>query len=184
MAKGIIEKQSGGLFENEIEMQGKYATMARFLRDEIGLFSTFREVYVTGAIVGYLNGLSEMDDKDDKVQSASIFPNELSNRKKDLRFIYRTIMLLKDEPNYTIDDYKNRAFRDDSEENADLIRENMQIFNSYACGGVEYLYRLFQDCDSPEKTVDALYEYIHKFCIDTGVLEGGDELPDFNPIFD
>ena len=93
-------------------------------------------------------------------------------------------MLLKEEPGFTIDDYKNRAFRDDVEENIELIKENMLIFNSYACGGIEYLFNMFKDCDSVDKTVDTLYSYINKFSSEVGILEGDDDLPDFNPIFD
>ena len=84
---GISEKGNNGLFGNEIEFNGKYATYARFLRDDVGIFQTFREVYVIGAIVGYLNNRIETPDKGDKDQSASIFPNELSKRKIDLRHI-------------------------------------------------------------------------------------------------
>lgn len=38
---GITEKSNSGLFENEVEFNGKYATYVRFLKDDIGLFSTF-----------------------------------------------------------------------------------------------------------------------------------------------
>lgn len=41
-------------------------------------------------------------------------------------------MLLKEEEGFTLDDYKNRAFRDDPVENPEVYKKNMQIFNSYA----------------------------------------------------
>ena len=180
MGAGIIEKGSSGLFENEIEFNGKYATMARFLRDDIGL-GTFREIYVLSSIIGFINERQENSNEDEKVQSASIFPNELIKRKADLRFIYRVIMLLKEEPEFTLDDYKNRAFRDDPEENAEVIKDNMRIFNSFACGGVEYLYDIFKDCTRTEDIVDTLYEFVHRFSSDVGLIEGEDELPEFEP---
>ena len=34
MAAGIIEKSNNGLFENEIEMNGNYATIVRHLKDD------------------------------------------------------------------------------------------------------------------------------------------------------
>lgn len=40
---GISEKGNNGLFGNEVEFNGKYATYARFLKDEVGVFQTFRE---------------------------------------------------------------------------------------------------------------------------------------------
>ena len=176
---GISEKGNNGLFGNEVEFNGKYATYARFLKDEVGVFQTFREVYVIGAIVGYLNNRTESKDEGDKVQSASIFPNELSKRKIDLRHIYRTIMLLKEEEGFTLDDYKNRAFRDDPVENPEVYKKNMQIFNSYACGGVEYLYEVFRDKNNVESVVDTLYQFLHEFGVDVGIVEE-EELPEFD----
>lgn len=183
MASGIIEKGNNGLFENEIEFNGKYATMVRFLKEEIGLFTTFREAYVVSAIVGFINNSQEFEDFAEKVQPASIFPNELNKRKPDLRFIYRLIMLLKEEEDFTLDDYKNRTFKDDPEDNADVLKRNMQIFNSYACGGLSYLYAKFQDCTRLDDTVNVLYEFLHQFSVSIGLLEGEDELPDFEPDF-
>ena len=178
-----LGKGNSGLFDNEIEFTGKYATMVRFLKEDLGLFSTFREAYVTASIIGFLNNREYTDDNQEKVQPASIFPNELNKRKPDLRFIYRLIMLLKEEENYTLEDYKNRTFRDDPEENMDVLKRNMEIFNSFACGGIEYLYDKFRDCDRVEDTVDTLYELLHKFSVDVGLIEGEDDLPDFEPDF-
>ena len=123
MATGIIEKSNNGLFENEIEMNGNYATIVRHLKDDLSIFTTFREAYVTAAVIGFVHKRTETDGKQDKVQPASIFPNELNKRKQDLRLLYRIIMLVQDEPNFTIEDYMNRAFRDDSEEaNAERLK--------------------------------------------------------------
>ena len=77
MAVGIVEKGNSGLFDNEIEFNGKYATMVRFLKEDLGLFSTFREAYVISSIVGFLNNKKYTEDNQEKVQAASIFPNEL-----------------------------------------------------------------------------------------------------------
>ena len=186
MASGIIEKSNSGLFENEIEFNGKYATMVRYLRDDVKIFTTFREAYVISAIVGYLNKKSISNDNDEKVQPASIFPNELNKRKQDLRLIYRIVMLTEDNPNYSIEDYMNRAFRDDAEnENLDKIKNNMATFNSYVCNGLEYLYNKFKDIDKVDDIINTLYEFVHDFIVDVGFSDDGEgELPDFNPDFD
>ncbi len=175
---GIIEKGNNGLFANEIEFNGTYATYARYLKDEIGLFQTFREIYLISAILGYLNRKTETEDKGDKVQAASIFASDLIKRKIDLRHVYRTIMLLKEEEGYTIDDYKNRAFRDDPVENSEVYKNNMRIFNSYACGGMEYLYEMFKETRSVGDVVDQLYRFLHEFSVDVG-LSQEEELPEF-----
>lgn len=180
MGKGITEKSNKGLFENEIEFNGKYATYARFLRDDVGIFATFREVYIISAIIGYLNNATESQDDTDKVQSASIFPTEIDKRKHDLKFLYRLLLLTKDEDGFTPDDYKDRAFRDDIEEHAEQLRSNMDLFNSYVCGGVELLYEKFKECDDENKTAIVLYDLVREFAEDIGLEEAGD-LPDFTP---
>ena len=55
----------------------------------------------------------------------------------------------------------------------------MQIFNSYACGGVEYLYEMFRDKNSVESVVDTLYQFLHEFSVDVGIEEE-EELPEFD----
>lgn len=121
------------------------------------IFATFREAYLTAAIIGLLNNAKETKDTSEKVQAASIFPNELSKRKADLKLIYRIIMLVEENPDYTIEDYMNRAFRDDAEEgNRDKLKANMALFNSYACGGLEVLYNKFQNLSKTDDIVDAV----------------------------
>lgn len=181
MATGIVEKSNNGLFDNEIEINGKYATMARFLKEEAGIFVTFREAYLTAAIIGFLNKAKETKDIQDKVQAASIFPNELSKRKADLKLLYRIIMLVEEVPSFTIEDYMNRAFRDDSEEgNKDKLKANMNLFNGYVCGGLEFLYNKFKDLEKTDDIINTLYEYVHSFIVDVGLLDDGGELSDFN----
>ena len=180
MTAGIIEKGNSGLFNNEIEFKGKYATMARFLKDDAGLFQSLRDIYVIAPLVGFLNNRQETDDEGESVQPASIFPAEIIKRKTDLRLVYRLIMLLKDEPNYNLDDYKNRAFKEDVEEDESMIKSNMMIFNSYACGGIEFLYEKFKECDELGKTVDNLHKYLDSFCTDIGLKESNNTLPNYS----
>lgn len=184
MPSGIIEKSNKGFFANEIEYNGKYATIARRLKEDLGVFPTLREVYVTAAILGFLHGRKETPDTTEKVGEASIFPTELNARKADLRLIYRIMMLVEDEPSFTIDDYMNRAFRDDSDtENPENLKRNMAVFNSYACGGLEFMDEKLGNLENTDAVIDALYELVHGFAVDIGMLDG-EELPDFEPTFD
>lgn len=183
MANGIIEKSNKGFFANEIECNGKYATMIRHLKDDLGLFPTLREAYVLAAIIGFLHGRKETVDTTPKVPAASIFASDLDSRKADLRLIYRIMMLVEEDPTFTIDDYMNRAFRDDSDtDNPENLKRNMAVFNSYACGGLEYLYEKFDGIDNSDAIADALYELIHAFAVDVELLES-EELIDFQPEF-
>ena len=95
-----------GLFdEKEYEFKGQYARYCRALGNN-GLFKTFREAYVYSSLIGFLNGeKSNLKDYENN-DKASIFASDMAKRREQLRFIYHMIMLLDEEPNFTIDDYK------------------------------------------------------------------------------
>lgn len=180
MASGIIEKSNKGLFENDIEFRGEYARYATELKDGIKAFKTIREIYVISAAIGLAKNLksSEYTGKSD-FKERSIFSSDLNSRKADLTLIYRMIMLLEETDGFEIKDYMNRAFKDDAnEEDRSKLKENMGLFNSYACGGLEYLYSELKDCDTQEKTVDKLYEIFKEF-----TSKSEDEMPDWEPEF-
>lgn len=183
MALNIIEKGSNGLFENEIELNGRYATIIRHLKEDLGIFPTMREAYLAAAIIGFLNNRVGIENDSENVKAASIFASDLRPKMHDLRFIYRIIMLSKDEASFSIEDYMNRAFRDDTDgENSDKLKANMRIFNSYVCGGLDYLDERFGSLDRLDEIVDALYDFVHEFATDVDLIID-DELPDFEPTF-
>lgn len=186
MANFIIEKTNNGLFNNEIELTGKYATLIRKFKDDIGLFPVFRDCYMVAAILGYLHGRTESSDKTPSVQNASIFSDALRTRKSELKFIYRLMMLSKDEPTFSIDDYMNRTFRDDIEdpEGAIRLKENMEMFHSYVCGGLDYLDEKFSGLTTEDAMVNMIYEIVTEFAQEVGLLDADEsELPDFTPSF-
>ena len=82
-------------------------------------------------------------------------------------------MLLDPVDGFTINDYQNRTFRDDaeSEKAPEKIKSNMEIFNSYANGGIEILYDLFKDCKEKKDTVNVLYEFLYDFYSENNLLE-------------
>ena len=161
-----------GLFdEKEYEFKGQYARYCRALGNN-GLFKTFREAYVYSSLIGFLNGeKSNLKDYENN-DKASIFASDMAKRREQLRFIYHMIMLLDEEPNFTIDDYKNRTFRDEAdEEHPEKLDANMRLFNSYAEGGLEYLYNQFGQYDNNEEVIDALHQYVMDFAVDIGLRE-------------
>lgn len=164
------------LFDKEFEFKGKHATYCRFLKNEIELFKTFREVYTVSAIIGFLNATKSEKDvapKDgEKVQPASILPSELAQKRPALTYIYRLIMLLDVQDGYTIKDYQNRTFRDDVniEENPQNMVQNMDLFNSYVLGGLEILYDTFKECKTKKETINTLNEFLTDFYEDNGLI--------------
>lgn len=158
------------LFDKEFEFEGKHATYCRALKEEIGLFTTFREAYMISAIVGFLYGSKAIKDSIEKVQPASILPSELAKQRSNLRNIYRYIMLLEETPGFSIEDYKSRTFKDDSEdEDPEKIKKNMEIFNSYVLGGIEILYDKFKDCGSKKDVVNSLNDFLEEFVSDNEI---------------
>lgn len=181
---GIVEKGNKGLFENEIEFRGKYSMMLKYLKEDVGVFTSNREGYVISAIVGFINRCKETEDSTENFKTTSIFASDLLKRKPDLKFLYRIIMLLDDEHEYTMEEYRDRAFKTDPDEDSEIMKTNMRLFDSYACGGIEYIHNIFSDSDTTEKRVNKLYEFIHSMAIDDGIIEDDKELPAFTPKFD
>lgn len=160
------------LFEKEVEFKGKYATYCRFLKEEIGLFTTNREAYTISSIIGYVfNYQSNPDiDKGEKVQPTSILPSEITQKRKELTLIYRLMMLTINEPEYDIGDYMDRTFRDDSDETAEeKVKSNMAKFDNNARGGLEFLYNKFSSCETEKDMVNELYEFVSDFVEDNGL---------------
>lgn len=166
-----------GLFDKEYKFFGKHATYCRFLKDE-GIIKTFREVYLISTVIGFLNNTCSPIDKEEKVQEASILPSELMQQKDNLTFLYRIIMLTKEDDGFSIDDYKNRAFRDDvDDENPEKVKKNMELFNSYSRAGVEILYDKFKDGTNKKDYANILNQFLTEFCTDTTLIL--DEEDDF-----
>ncbi len=162
------------MFDKEFEFKGKHAGYVRFLKDEIGLFKTYREAYTISSIIGFINATKAAKDTSEKAQPASILPSEMAQKKTDLTLIYRLMMLLDEKDGFTIDDYKNRAFRDDAdaEEHPEKFKQNMELFNSYALGGLEIIYDKFQSCSDKNSTVNNLYDFLTDFFEDNNLIEG------------
>lgn len=151
------------LFDKEFEFKGKYADYCRFLKNDIGLFKTFREAYTTSAIIGYINSTKGQKAAVEKVQPASILPSELAQKRTSLTFIYRLIMLTENN-DLSIQELQNRTFRDDSDDtHPEKVVANMELFNSYVLGGLEILYNKFKDCKTTKDVVNELNDYLLEF---------------------
>lgn len=159
------------LFDKEYKYLGKHATYCRFLKDN-GIVETFREVYLISTAIGFLNRTKAPIDKTEQVQEASILPSELMKQKDNLTFLYRIIMLTDDAPDFSVDDYKNRTFKDDvDEENPERLKANMELFNSYSRGGLEILYNIFKDESDKKDFANNLFEYLEVFAMDNGLIK-------------
>lgn len=64
----IVVKGNSGLFENEIELYGKYASEIRFLKDEAGVFNSLRDAYMVAAIVGFITKANVKVNEEENVK--------------------------------------------------------------------------------------------------------------------
>lgn len=152
------------MFDKDYNIKGKHATFTKFLKDTANVFDRYMDVYMLGAILGLLNGRLEPEDntnKDDAEIPFSVFHKE----KMKCEFIYRMIMLLDETTKLTLEQRTDRAFREDTNEQA--MVKNMELFNSYVRGGIEYLYEKFsEDCVTEDDYLNKVYEFVNRFKFD------------------
>lgn len=159
------------MFDRDYQLKGKHATyakqLARHYRDNADAFKPFKrqiDVYMIGAIMGFLHGRPVPEDnttKDDVSMLASVFIGE--NDK--CIFIYRMLMLLDETTGLTLEQRADRAFREDTDEQAKV--KNMNLFNSYVRGGIEFLYERFsEDCVTQDDYINKVYEIVDRFKYD------------------
>ncbi|MED4018544.1 hypothetical protein [Sutcliffiella cohnii] len=152
------------MFENDTTINGKHATFTKFLVNEAKVFKRYIDVYMNGAILGFLYGRKSEKDNQSS-DRARIYADAFANERMRCDFIYRLIMLLDETPGKTVEDRINRAFRDDSKgEENESHQSNMNLFNSYVLGGIEVLYEKFtEDCTTKEDYINRIYEVVSSF---------------------
>lgn len=162
------------MFEQDYLLRGKHATYTKYLRDTANLFDRYLDVYMLGAVVGYLhNRKSEKDlsTNDTAAMLASVFIGE----KDKCEFIYRLIMLMDTSTGLSADQRVDRAFRDDTNEEA--VKNNLRLFNSYVLGGIEVLYEKFVDnCTTRDDYLDGIYKFVNEFKSDIDNVHNDEDL--------
>lgn len=154
------------MFESDILLKGKHATYAEFLsktteqndktKKVAGVFETLYDVYSIGAVIGLYFGLKSPEDKESN-DSKRIFADKVIKEKLNLQFIYRLVMLI-DSSVATNEEKIARAFKDGDK------KENMDIFNSYVRGGIEWLYNQFTStANTREEYLEKIYEIVDEF---------------------
>lgn len=132
------------LFENDVTITGSHATHLKFLVDETKLFKKYIDVYLCAAVFGYLYGCKAEKDNESS-DRARIYADAISNRRDTCILLYRLITLLDDsEVELSVDERVNRAFRYDADpEKSEETKNNLETFNAYVRGGIEYMYDKF-----------------------------------------
>ena len=149
------------MFERDYELKGKHAMYTKFLRDTGKVFSRYIDVYMEGAIIGFLHGrLAEKDSNN--TDSANMLASVFIEERDTCIFLYRLLMLLDTTTGLTDEQRLDRAFREDSNEEA--LKRNMALFNSYVRGGIEVLYEKFStNCTTSDDYLNMIYSFVDNF---------------------
>jgi hypothetical protein len=135
------------MFNNDIYVRGKYASWLKFLSEKTekndkservaGVFKRDIDVYLTAAIIGLNLGLRR--ESDNGADRTKIHVDTVIKEQDNLMFVFRMAMLVDNSTRLSSDEKIDRAFK-----NPDTS-ENMDLFNSYVRGGIEWLYEQFSE---------------------------------------
>jgi hypothetical protein len=159
------------MFDSDIKVIGKHATYIKFLskkttelnKDFVGaeVFRRYIDVYIAGAVLGILKKRKADIDNTPNGDSAMIFASAVINEQSNLKFLYRMILLL-DDASLSNDDRVDLAFRNDTDN--EKLKAGMEVFNSYARGGIEWLYEKFTDgATTKEDYLQKIAEIVNEF---------------------
>lgn len=154
------------MFTSDIYVRGKYASWLKFLSEKTekndksekvaGVFKRDIDVYLTAVIVGLNFGLRrEADNSPDK---AKIHVDTVLKEQDNLTFVFRIAMLVDNSTGLNADEKINRTFKSPD------TPENMELFNSYVRGGIEWLYEQFTEgTTTKDDYLAKIYEIVDSF---------------------
>ena len=76
---------------------------------------------------------------------------QLNENYQTLITIMRIILIMDESRNIPFEEKLENAFAIPEDE--DTYKENMELFNSYARGGIEYLYQIINNFDEIDKSI-------------------------------
>lgn len=101
-------------------------------------FRRLVDLYAIAAIVGLKAKRRSPEEKDESDVKRTVQMKQLNENYQTLLPIMRMILIMDDSRNMTFEEKLESAFLIPEDE--DTYRANMELFNSYARGGIEYLY--------------------------------------------
>lgn len=149
------------MFDRDYLLKGKHATYTKYLRDTARVFNRYIDVYMVGSIVGLLHGRTANRDSS-STDTAMMFAAVFIEEKETCQLLYRLIMLLDTTTGLAPEQRLDRAFREDSDEEA--LKRNMALFNSFVLGGIEVLYEKFStNCTTSDDYLNMIFSYVDNF---------------------
>lgn len=117
-------------------------------------FKRLVDLYAIAAIIGLRTGRKSAEEQDGTDLKRTVQMKQLNENYKTLLPIMRLVLILDESRGLTPEQRIEGAFV--IPENEELYRENMELFNSYARGGIEYLYEklILKDPDLDDDYTD------------------------------
>ena len=101
-------------------------------------FRRLVDLYAVAAIVGLKSKRKSPEDRDDSDIKRTVQMKQLNENYSTLLPIMRLVLILDDSRDMSFEEKLESAFM--IPEDIDTYKTNMELFNSYARGGIEYLY--------------------------------------------
>lgn len=101
-------------------------------------FERLVDLYAVAAIVGLKAKRRSQEERDETGVKRTVQMQQLNNTYSTLLPIMRMILIMDDSRDMTFEEKLESAFMIPEDE--ETYKTNMELFNSYARGGIEYLY--------------------------------------------
>lgn len=101
-------------------------------------FKRLVDLYAIGAIVGLKTKRKSPEERDESDVKRTVQMKQLNENYQTLLPIMRMILIMDDSRGLSFEERLESAFTIPSD--YDTYKTNMELFNSYARGGIEYLY--------------------------------------------
>lgn len=101
-------------------------------------FKRLVDLYAIAAIVGLKAKRRSPEERDDSGVKRTVQMKQLTENYQTLLPIMRLVLIMDDSRDMTFEEKLESAFAIPEDE--DTYKKNMELFNSYARGGIEYLY--------------------------------------------
>lgn len=165
------------MFNKDFKITGKHANYWKDLCELAGnvpdreqhanfkIFNAYIDAYILCPLIGYQYSRRGVIDNS-LSGDAGMLSEVIIKRQAELKFIYQIIMLADEESEPDLDKriYRATTFSEEKEEDKEMIKENMKIFNSYFYGGLEVLHEQFvEQCNSDDDYLEKMLKFVCHF---------------------
>ena len=178
------------MFDGDYTVYGKHATYIKYLVNDAKAFKRYIDVYMAGAAMGVL--YDKRSEQTASTDRARIYSDAFNTEHVKCNELFKTVILSDVSKNWTPEERANICFRyrDKMDEHAippvtqeeiEIMKEALNLFNAYVFGGIEILYDNFSS--SATIGIDETVDYAYKAIFDQhSLIESRQEGTDVNQL--